>query len=86
MWKSRCLAIISTSVQAPTRECTGGLQKLKSQKNNDPVKKWANELNRAFSKEVVQMVKKHMKKCSIFPAIKEMKIKTTSLLLQFQPL
>jgi hypothetical protein len=27
---------------------------------NDPVKKWANELNRAFSKEEVQMAKKYI--------------------------
>jgi hypothetical protein len=38
------------------------LKKLNSQKINDPMKKWANELNRAFSKEEVQMAKKHMKK------------------------
>jgi hypothetical protein len=31
------------------------------QKFNDPMKKWANELNRVFSKEGVQMAKKHMK-------------------------
>jgi hypothetical protein len=29
------------------------LKKLKSPKYNDPMKKWAKELNRAFSKEVV---------------------------------
>jgi hypothetical protein len=50
---------------------------LNSQRINDPMKKWANELSRAFSKEEVQMAKNHMKKYSIFLAIKEMKIKTT---------
>jgi hypothetical protein len=29
------------------------LKKLNSQRINDPMKKWANELNRAFSKEEV---------------------------------
>jgi hypothetical protein len=52
------------------------LTKLNSQKINDPMKKWTNELNRAFSKEEVQMAKKHMKKCSSFLAIKKMQIKT----------
>jgi hypothetical protein len=33
-------------------------KKLNSENINDPMKKWANELNRAFSKEKVQMVKK----------------------------
>jgi hypothetical protein len=40
------------------------------------MKKWANDLNRAFSKKEVQMAKKHMKKLSTFVAIKEMEIKT----------
>jgi hypothetical protein len=33
------------------------LKNLNSPKINDPMKKWATELNRAFSKEEVQMAK-----------------------------
>jgi hypothetical protein len=36
------------------------------------MKNWANELNRAFTKEENQIIKKHMKKCSISLSIKEM--------------
>jgi hypothetical protein len=40
------------------------------------MKKWANVLNRAFSKEKLHMVKKHMKNFSASLEIKQMQIKT----------
>jgi hypothetical protein len=53
------------------------LKKLNFPQINEPMRKWASELNRTFSKEEIQMVKKHLKKCSLSLAIKEMQIKTT---------
>jgi hypothetical protein len=41
-----------------------GAQKLTLQRINNPLNGVANEQNRQFSKEEIQMAKKHMKKCS----------------------